>query len=141
MKHNHIRRLCAASDVKSNPAPRMALTDSQRAQLLAKTAGTCHACGGRAGRAWQADHVIPYRLGGAHSVNNYLPICGECNKIRRSHSPAVLRLLMRLGTYARNEIRRETDLGEQLIRIYLRWQRSNRARRKGSVYSRCPTRR
>jgi hypothetical protein len=66
-------------------------------------------------------------------VDNYLPICRECNTIRRGHDPAVLRLIMRLGTYARNEIRHETELGERLIPLFLRRQRVNRSRRKAST--------
>jgi hypothetical protein len=38
MKHHHIRVLCGASEGPSNQAPRMALTPSQRSQVLAKTA-------------------------------------------------------------------------------------------------------
>lgn len=52
MKHHHIRRICAKgeSEIISNPARRAALTQSQRAQILAKTAGTCHVCGGPRGK-------------------------------------------------------------------------------------------
>lgn len=65
-------------------------------------------------------------------MDNYLPICRECNGLRRSYSPAVLRLILRLGTYAKNEIRHETDSGDEIIRTFLRRQKCNRARRKGA---------
>lgn len=49
---------------------RRSLSPKQRAYVLAKTAGTCHVRGGRVGRGWQADHVIPHQHGGAHSLDN-----------------------------------------------------------------------
>jgi len=76
------------------------------------------------------DHIVPHRLDGKDSVENYLAICRECNTLGRSHSPRVQRLIIRLGTYARNEIRHETGLGKQLIRLLLRRQKNNRARRE-----------
>ena len=87
-------------------------------------------CGGRAGRTWQADHVVPHRLGGTHSIENYLPICRKCNVTRRSHSPEVQRVIMRLGTYARAEVKGQTELGEQLVQLFLRRDKGNRARLK-----------
>ena len=105
------------------------LTAAQRTAILAKTACTCHVCGGRAGKSWQADYVKPHRLGGQGSAENGLPICRECNTARRSYSPKVQQLIMRLGIYARSEIRHGSPVGEELLRIYLQRQRNNRARR------------
>jgi len=131
MKHHHIRRLCLIEGPGSS-AQRAALTPTERKKVLEKTAGACHVCGGRAGRSWQADHVTPHRLGGKHSLKNYLPVCRTCNTLRRSHSPKVQQLIIRLGTYGRNEIRQGTPVGEQLLRILLGRQNVNRARRKAS---------
>jgi 5-methylcytosine-specific restriction endonuclease McrA len=97
--------------------------------VFAKTAGTCHVCGDAAGKSWQADHIKPHRLGGSDRVENYLPICRVCNTIRRGHAPKVLQLIMRLGTYARREIRHETGVGEELVRILLSRYKTNRIRR------------
>ncbi|MDP6372915.1 MAG: HNH endonuclease [Vicinamibacterales bacterium] len=130
MKHHHLRRLCTVGQDLRNSAPRSTLTASERKEVLVKTDGNCHVCGGRAGKAWQADHVIPHRLGGAHSMDNYLAICRTCNVTRRSHAPEVQRVIMRLGTYARAEINRKTDLGEELVQLFLRRDQGNRARRK-----------
>lgn len=103
MKHHHIRSICTRRERDTNPIRRTALTASQRRQVRAKTSGTWHVCGGRVGRGWQADHVIPHHLGGTRSLDNYLPICRECNRLRWSHEPKVLRLIMRLGVYAKRE--------------------------------------
>lgn len=130
MKHTHIRAICAKHDGPKNRARKVALTPSLRKEVWAKTRGTCHVCGGRAGRRWQADHVVPHQLGGKRSADNYLPICRECNGLRWSHRPKVIRLIIRMGVYAKREIRHATPLGEQMIRLVLRRLRSNRKRRK-----------
>ncbi len=45
----------------------------------------CIACGG----AYEhADHVMPLALGGEHSVENLLPLCGTCNTSKGAKHPA-----------------------------------------------------
>lgn len=129
MKHHDIRRLCARPDRSSNGGPRASLTAAARATVFKKTGGTCHVCGGRVGKRWQADHVVPHKLGGQTTLENCLPICKECNRLRWSHAPEVIRLIMRLGIYAKNEIRHETKLGEQLISLVLKRVHGSRKRR------------
>lgn len=129
MKHHNIRRVCARPDRSFTPGPRASLTTAERKAVFKKTGGTCHVCGGRVGVRWQADHVVPHKLGGQAKVENYLPICKECNRLRWSHAPEVIRLIMRLGTYAKNEIRHETELGEQLLSLVLKRLHGNRKRR------------
>lgn len=129
MKHHHIRRICARPDRSFKPGPRSALTAADRVNVRRKTGGTCHVCGGPLGARWQADHVVPHKLGGQATIENYLPICKECNRLRWSHSPEVIRLILRLGVYAKNEIRHETELGERLISLVLTRLHGNRKRR------------
>src|SRR5262245_23487148 len=45
------------------------------------------------------------------------PICRECNGLRWSHEPRVLRLIMRMAIYAKNAIRHNTALGQEMIRV------------------------
>jgi 5-methylcytosine-specific restriction endonuclease McrA len=128
MKAADIRRIFAKPARLTNPNARRNLTPSERTKVRSKTKGTCHVCGGKLGRDWQADHVVPYQLGGDHSVENYLPICRECNRLRWSYSPKVLRLIMRIGVYAKHEIRHDTKLGSMLVdcaakRIDQTWRR------------------
>jgi 5-methylcytosine-specific restriction endonuclease McrA len=111
---------------------------SARATVLAKTAGTCHVCGGAVGDEWQADHVVPFIRGGTSELDNYLPICVTCNRLRWSYPPTVFRMVIRLGIYAKDEIKRDTPLGRQLLRLATtRLARSHRRRvvlrRRGSV--------
>jgi len=129
MRVRTIRRLCARPDRSLVPDQRVSLTATERATVLKKTGGTCHVCGGPVGRKWQADHVVPHKLGGQARLENYLPICKECNRLRWFHTPDVVRLIMRLGVYAKNEIRHETELGDQLVALLRKRLRVNRKRR------------
>jgi 5-methylcytosine-specific restriction endonuclease McrA len=117
MTEAEIRRVFARPKPSRAAGNRRGLTRRQRAYVLAKTAGTCHVCGGEAGKGWQADHVIPHQHGGAHSLDNYLPICKECNRLRWSYRPEVLRLMLRFGVYIKHEIRHDTKLGRRLIKL------------------------
>ncbi len=47
---------------------RTALTRADRGELLRKTGGRCHICGGTIDRNdWEADHVLAHGTGGAHA--------------------------------------------------------------------------
>lgn len=72
---------------------------------------------------------MPHRLGGKGHVDNYLPICKECNRLRWCYPPEVIRLIMRLGIYLKTEIRRETPIGETILLLLLKKLRGNRRRR------------
>ncbi len=96
---------------------RRAVTGKARRKVWKTTAGMCHVCGGSLGSKWQVDHVVPVRLGGRSKSNNYLPSCRECNRRRWHYRPEVLRLMMRFGILAKQEIRWNTKLGKQLLRL------------------------
>lgn len=129
MKRIHVERLCARPPKGESRKRRSgALTAVQRTLVLAKTAGTCHVCGDSAGPRWQADHVIHHHLG-KHSVDNYLPVCRQCNRLRWSHRPEVLRLILLLGTYAKREIRHKTALGQELAALLVSRVNSSQKRR------------
>jgi len=129
MTAEEIRRLCARPRKSSVAAARTRLCQKDRERIAHKTARTCHVCGGALGAKWQADHVVPHTLGGKATLDNYLPICKECNRLRWFYSPDVIRLIMRLGTYAKNEIRHRTTLGEELLSLTLKRLESSRNRR------------
>lgn len=63
------------------------------------------------------DHVVPLQLGGVSKSDNYLPICVECNRLRWGYRPEVLRLMIRFGIYAKQQIRHNTPLGELLVQL------------------------
>jgi 5-methylcytosine-specific restriction endonuclease McrA len=130
-----IRRICARPTKSANRRARAGLLASDRVKVFRKTGGTCHVCGETLRAKWQADHVVPHRSGGSSTFENYLPICKECNRLRWFHSPEVIRLIMRLGIYAKNEIRNRSELGEQLLPLLLKRLRTNEGRRLGRKVS------
>lgn len=98
--------------VRSVPTP------AQRILIRQKTGGLCHICGGRLGKRWAADHVKPVARGGASGDGNFLPACGACNRLKWHRSPAAIREILRLGIYARNEIRKGSIVGQKMKSIY-----------------------
>ena len=132
MKAAHIKRIFAKEPRKMNQARSRRLTPKQRARIRAKTGGTCHVCGGPVGTDWQADHVVPRLWGGAHREDNYLPACRTCNRLRWMYSPQVFQLVIRFGLIAKQEIRHNTSLGQQLLKrgrsaFHGNWLRRRRA--------------
>jgi hypothetical protein len=117
MKRSDIRRIFARPKNQKSKSTRRGLSASRRKTVRDITGGVCHVCGGKLGSGWQADHVVPVKLGGAHVVENFLPICAECNRLRWSYSPQVLRLIIRMGVYVKHEIRQQTALGQQLVEL------------------------
>lgn len=87
------------------------LTPNQRREVLAKTAGRCHVCGGRTTDDWQADHVLAHSGGGGHHVDNFLAAHRVCNGYRWDYSPQEFQLILKLGGWIANEIRCDTPLG------------------------------
>ena len=84
MKAADIQRIFAKPPRRRSPGRGHSLTRKQRERVRAKTGGTCHVCGGTLGSDWQADHVVPHHLGGAHVEDNYLPACRVCNRLREN---------------------------------------------------------
>ena len=129
---NQLRRIAR----KASPGPPVerARRRVPRDQVAKKTAGNCHMCGDSLDGRWQVGHVQPYRTGGRCSVKNCLPICTECNRLRWSYSPALLRFMLLFGRYAKQEIRGKngtaTELGERLIQVHIRNTWSNHRRRR-----------
>ena len=99
---------------------RVALSASQREAVRMKTGGTCHVCGGQLGRKWQVDHVVPHKRGGESRSANYLPACRECNRLRWGYRPEVIRLMLRFGRHAKQQIRHNGRLADDLIKLELR---------------------
>jgi len=131
MKYQRLRDLCARGGSASTGIPRKrSLNKAQRADVFAKTRGRCHVCAGLLRKAWRVDHVIPHYRKGEATLDNFLPICRECNGLRGGYKPEVLRLILRLGIYAKDQIRHGTPLGEQLATVFYKKLRSNKARRR-----------
>lgn len=115
-----IRRTFRKSGRRGAHIQRIALTVPQRKAIQKKTGGTCHVCGGRLGQKWQVDHVVPHKWGGVSRETNYLPACAECNRLRWGYRPEVIRLMLRFGRHAKQQIRHSRRLGEDLINLEVR---------------------
>jgi len=92
-----------------------------------KTRGHCHFCGDKVvlenyGKkrkpypdgAWELDHVIQRKKGGASEADNYLPACKQCNHLRWHRNGRDLRRLILLGLVAQDEIKAGTKLGGEI---------------------------
>lgn len=115
---------------KTEPKPkRQALTPKQRDVVYKKTKGHCHVCGvSLQGKRWQADHVVPHSRGGKSTVDNFLPACVRCNRMRWHYNARQLQRILRLGVYLNKEMKDRTRLGKQVRAFYLTRIRQNKER-------------
>ena len=89
--------------------------------------GHCHFCGDQiefykrgwatqlAGH-WEADHVVQRKKGGGDDINNLLPACTRCNRLRWGRSGGSLRRVLLLGLVAKNAAYhyQESHIGPQV---------------------------
>ena len=111
--------------------PRKAPGKKARELIRAKTGGLCHICGGRLGPRWVADHVKPVARGGHSGVENFLPACGTCNRLKWHRKPSMIRKILQLGVYCQKEISSGTELGEEIQSMFRKKAAAARSRRKG----------
>ena len=130
-----VRRREIKAGSRESVAKRAALTNTQRDQILAKTCGRCHICGGLISGIWHADHVIPHSSGGAHAVDNYLPAHNVCNTYRWDYTPDEYQLILKLGVWLKGEILRETTLGQASAERFVKKQVAVAKRRRPVVQS------
>src|ERR1700738_3321705 len=90
--------------------------------IFDKTRGVCHFCGdsvvfekydlrGEIG-SWNIDHVNQKSKGGSKDVENCLPACASCNRLRWGYQGNRLRELLSLGQIADDQIRKNSPLGK-----------------------------
>jgi 5-methylcytosine-specific restriction endonuclease McrA len=121
-----------ASKVAKRARP--ALCGAERKEVLDKTGGRCHLCGGLIEGAWQADHVLSHSAGGSHQVDNYLPSHELCNNYRWHYSPEEFQHILKLGVWVRTQIERKTPIGRIAATAYLAYDDTRlKRRRSGSI--------
>ena len=120
------------------------MTKAQLRAIWERTGGHCHFCGDpvdfrrrgyrreRLDGSWEVDHVVQRAKGGAVKLENCLPACTRCNRLRWHRRGAALRELLELGMIAKQEVNRMTELGEKLIILRSRQDRQN-AERRGNL--------
>jgi 5-methylcytosine-specific restriction endonuclease McrA len=106
-----------------------------------KTKGHCHFCGdpvefekrgwqdGDMTGFWEVDHVIQKDKGGKNDIDNYLPACTRCNRLRWHRSGEAVRELLLLGLVAKKEIRKNSTLGKELANLKEKRLKDNEKRR------------
>ena len=119
------------------------MTEKQLRLIYDKTNGHCHFCGDpvvfeKRGWAdnldghWEVDHVIQQHKGGKVDLDNCLPACTRCNRLRWHRSGDEVRELLEFGLVARQQVKLNTELGRRLIELRAKRKARNRSRRKGS---------
>jgi hypothetical protein len=79
-------------------------------KVFLKTNGHCHFCGdeldfesrrrSKHPNAWEQDHFVAKRRGGADNVDNLLPACWQCNQLRWSRTGRGIRRRLVAGMLA-----------------------------------------
>ena len=114
---NELRELRVQRGSRVNSAgegqtKRRSLRSAERRQVLQKTNGHCHICGGIIdGRDWEADHVLAHSIGGTHALQNYLPAHSICNNYRWHYAADEFQWILKLGVWLRTQIEKETPIG------------------------------
>jgi 5-methylcytosine-specific restriction endonuclease McrA len=113
-------------------------------QIWEKTQGHCHFCGdpvdfekrgwndGDLTGYWEVDHVIQRDKGGGNLVDNYLPACTRCNRLRWHRTGDKIRELLLLGLIAKEQINKGTKIGASLIELREKRILKNQQRRRST---------
>ena len=109
---------------------RKSLTSEQRKQVLSKTDGRCHICGGRIDGQWQADHILASSAGGKDDVGNYLPAHRTCNNYRWDYSPEEFEEILRLGVWLRTQIEHQSKVGKEAAEWFIKYEQRRIGRQK-----------
>jgi 5-methylcytosine-specific restriction endonuclease McrA len=107
------------------------LTKEERKIIHAKTGGKCHVCGQEVSvDKFEADHVKSYSSGGTSVTDNFLPACRTCNNYRWHYLPDEFKWILKLGVWARTEIAKETEIGKQMVSVFVGREKIREARRR-----------
>jgi 5-methylcytosine-specific restriction endonuclease McrA len=127
----HARRR-AQHEARDRRVSRRSMPKADRENILRKTDGNCHLCGGAVGADWHADHVLAHSAGGAHNPENYLAAHPLCNNYRWDYVPEEFAYVLKLGVWAKTEIERRTRLGRYIAGAFLEYERKRRNRRRSA---------
>ena len=117
--------------LKAQRPRRRHLNARDRTEVLRKTDGRCHICGGLIDDPkWQADHVLAHSGGGDHQIDNYLPAHGLCNNYRWDYLAEEFQVILKLGVWARTQIENQTGVGREMAARFAHYETSRVKRRK-----------
>ena len=108
-----IRTLRKQRKANKVSTPRKRLTPTQKLEILKKTAGHCHICGGIISKTdeCQFDHVFAHSMGGSHTVENYLPAHAVCNNARWHYQAEEIQWIIKMGSWLRYQVEQDTEIG------------------------------
>jgi 5-methylcytosine-specific restriction endonuclease McrA len=121
------------------------ISNSKLLAVFDKTNGHCHFCGdalifnkygyknNKTNGAWEADHVIQKGKGGNKNIENCLPTCIKCNRLRWHRTGDNLRELILLGLIAKDEINKKSETGKLLSKLKLKRLLRNQIRRRNII--------
>jgi 5-methylcytosine-specific restriction endonuclease McrA len=131
LRELHAKRRSKVIGDRTGRVRRTALTRAGRSELLRKTGGRCHICGGKIdGDDWEADHVLAHGTGGVHAVDNYLPAHSLCNNYRWHYDAEEFQWILKIGVWARTQIEKETTLGKKVGGQFCEYDKRRAGRRK-----------
>ena len=128
----HAARNQRQDTFKATKRTRQIPSAAERREILAKTAGRCHVCGGTIKGAWEADHVLAHSSGGGHIADNYLAAHALCNSYRWDYSSEESQLILKLGVWIRTQIERKPAIGRAAATAYLAYDTARARRRRPS---------
>ncbi len=117
------------------------MTESQLKHIWEKTKGHCHFCGdpvmfekrgwssGDLTGYWEVDHLIQKGKGGSKMAENCLAACTRCNCLRWFRTGEEIRELLWLGLIAKDEVKKNSEIGKSLIVLSEKRLTKNKARR------------
>lgn len=121
------------------------LTNNELVIVFNKTSGHCHFCGDslefrkygvenidELKGSWEADHIVQKGKGGNDKADNCLPSCVRCNRLRWHRKGDDLRELIFLGLIAKDEIKKKTAIGKELVPLQHKRLANNIKRRRKS---------
>jgi hypothetical protein len=131
LRELHAQRRSRVISGRKERVQRAVLTRADRDEVLGKTGGRCHICGGIINaNDWQADDILAHSTGGKHSVDNYLPAHSICNNYRWHYDAEEFQWILKLGVWMRTQIESETPLGQAAGQKFGAHERRRAGRRK-----------
>lgn len=131
LRQLHAQRRTNVISGRKERARRSRLSGTERDEILRKTGGRCHICGGAIGsEGWHADHVLAYSTGGKHSVDNYLAAHTLCNNYRWHYDAEEFQWILKLGVWLRTQIEKGTKTGRDAAEGFCGHDRHRATRRR-----------
>jgi hypothetical protein len=131
LREMHAQRRGRVNSGRSKRAPRAVLKKADRDNVLGKTGGRCHICGGTINADnWQANHILAHSTGGEHLLENYLPAHSICNNYRWHYDAEEFQWMLKLGVWLRTQIEKETITGQEVGQKFCDHERRRAGRRK-----------